>query len=254
MNRSTDKNWELFGKQDPYFGVLTHPRFRKSNLDDASKAFFFDTGEEHIEHVFKTVRHVVTPDFSPRRALDFGCGVGRLVLPLASRCDEVVGVDVSPSMLEEARINCDERQLKNVDFALSSDDLSKLEGTFDFIHSFIVFQHIPVDRGLAIAEQLLKRLEPNGVGVLHFTYGNEQQAQTLKRQIKRFPFVQMIRNIILHRPTNEPIMEMNSYPLDQLYRLLYRYQVRHIQTRLTNHGGHLGVFLYFKREESIPEK
>ena len=40
---------------------------------------------------------------SHKRALDFGCGVGRLTQPLADHFEEVRGVDVSPVMLEQAR-------------------------------------------------------------------------------------------------------------------------------------------------------
>jgi len=37
------------------------------------------------------------------RALDFGCGLGRLTQPLAERFDEAVGVDIAASMIEGAR-------------------------------------------------------------------------------------------------------------------------------------------------------
>lgn len=41
-----------------------------------------------------------------RRILDVGCGTGVLLLPLASRADEVIGVDCAPAMLQRARARC----------------------------------------------------------------------------------------------------------------------------------------------------
>jgi 2-polyprenyl-3-methyl-5-hydroxy-6-metoxy-1,4-benzoquinol methylase len=44
-------------------------------------------------------------DFAPRRVLDFGCGVGRVTLPLARRVDAVVAIDIADSMLS-LRASC----------------------------------------------------------------------------------------------------------------------------------------------------
>jgi hypothetical protein len=41
-----------------------------------------------------------------RRALDLGCGIGRMLPPLAQSCALAVGVDVSAGMLAEARRRC----------------------------------------------------------------------------------------------------------------------------------------------------
>lgn len=41
--------------------------------------------------------------FEPRTVLDAGCGTGRVAIELAGRGVSVVGVDVDPSMLDEAR-------------------------------------------------------------------------------------------------------------------------------------------------------
>src|ERR1041384_8213491 len=38
-----------------------------------------------------------------RRALDVGCGEGRLVRQLAGCCEEVIGIDVDPDTLVSAR-------------------------------------------------------------------------------------------------------------------------------------------------------
>ena len=103
---NSDRDWELFGKTDPYYAVLTAPEFH-GQLSAAARAKFFGLGEEHIETMLSIIRERLDPAFAPRHALDFGCGVGRLLIPLGRRCDEVTGVDISSSMLAEARRNCD---------------------------------------------------------------------------------------------------------------------------------------------------
>src|SRR5688500_2310195 len=127
----SDKDWERFGKTDPYFAVLTAPEFH-GRPSDIHRAKFFESGENHIAAVFAIIRERLDPAFAPERALDFGCGVGRLVLPLAARCPAVMGVDVSQSMLAEAGRNCVEAGVTHVQLLQSDDELSAIKGQFDF--------------------------------------------------------------------------------------------------------------------------
>src|SRR5262245_36930981 len=78
----TDSDWEHFARTDPYWAVLTCDQYRRANLDGGGRAAFFESGAEHIGWVERTLRKHFDPDFAPQRALDFGCGVGRLLLPL----------------------------------------------------------------------------------------------------------------------------------------------------------------------------
>src|SRR5690349_10764378 len=147
MFDDTNRDWEKLAKHEPYFAVITSDKFRSANLTQESKEEFFAGGLKHIHRVLEEVREHIDPSFSVKRALDFGCGVGRVVIPLANIAQEVTGVDVSDSMLKEARKNCEARSIKNVVLAKSDDNLSLLDGKYDFIHSHLVFQHIPVERG-----------------------------------------------------------------------------------------------------------
>jgi tRNA/tmRNA/rRNA uracil-C5-methylase (TrmA/RlmC/RlmD family) len=87
---NTDDAWEKFGKTDPYYGVLSHERIRLSKFAEDSRADFFLSGEEHVKLLFQTIREHVDPDFSPELALDFGCGVGRIAIPLARRVTKIM--------------------------------------------------------------------------------------------------------------------------------------------------------------------
>src|SRR4051812_40383981 len=96
-----DESWREFGRSDPYFGVLSTDRFRAKNLDDAALDEFFASGERHVAQLLDAIRNHVLPDPSLNDALDFGCGVGRLVLPLATRYRAVTGIDIADAYIAE---------------------------------------------------------------------------------------------------------------------------------------------------------
>ena len=146
MTNDTDSDWEVWGKKDPYYGGCTQDSYRLCQMTDESRAEFFQAGEQRIHQILDHCRRHIDPEFNPKRALDFGCGVGRLLIPVAQVTEHATGLDVSVSMLEEARKNCEERSLNNVTLLKSDDELSLLKGDFDFVYSHIVLQHIPVDR------------------------------------------------------------------------------------------------------------
>src|SRR6185503_1336135 len=158
---STDEQWEQWAQTDPYFAVLSSDRFRGA-LSPAARADFFSSGEQQVSHALQVIRAHLAPGFEPRSALDFGCGTGRIVIPLARLCD-AIGEDTSPTMLAEAARNAAAAGVK-AQFTRSA------SGKYDLITSFLVFQHIPVARGMEIARRLMGQLNPGGVAALHFVY------------------------------------------------------------------------------------
>jgi SAM-dependent methyltransferase len=243
MDMSTDIAWEEWGRRDPYFGVITDPKYRHAGLNAHVKQDFFETGESHVHHVLATARKYVDSEFTPRNVLDFGCGVGRLLVPFAKIADQVVGLDVSPSMLAEARRNCDERQLHNVRLLTSDDALSGLTDTFDLIHSSIVFQHIPVSRGRGIFAKLLQHLRPGGVGAIQITYSKTCFAATHGIAPSQ-PFLPDSAAPVFPSE-GDPVMQMNPYNINELLFLMQQQGVRHFHGEFSDHGGELGVFLFF---------
>ena len=250
IGTGSDKSWERFGRQDPYFGVLSHARFRLAHEPGPQRAEFFASGEQHIEELFSTIQRELDPNFSPKRALDFGCGVGRILIPLARRAHEAVGIDVSRSMLDEAHRNCTDAGISNVDLLLSDDKLSALNAQqFDFIHSFIVLQHIPERRGIKIFRSLLSRLAPGGVGALHVVYAARLP---LFRRVnhwvhKNIPLAHPFANLIRRRPLRAPLMQMNIYRLEVLLQILQDSGCTRANIQFTDHGGYLGAIMYFKK-------
>ena len=192
---NSDRAWQTFGKTEPYFAVCTQPQFRNENLTNATRAEFFHSGEVHIETLLRIVRQQLLTDFNPQTALDFGCGTGRLIIPLAKQCQRVIGIDVSSAMLAEARKNCESQGIANVEFYPSLQAVDPVHTQVDLVHTFIVMQHIPVRRGLAIMAALIDRIAENGVGMLHLTYDwDATWLVKLANQLRRH--VPLIHNVI----------------------------------------------------------
>src|ERR1044071_5001008 len=118
-------------------------------------------------------------------------------------------------MLETARSNAKEQGVTNVTFVQGDDTLSAVTGSFDFIHSFIVFQHIPPKRGLEIFRRQVGLLKADGIGALHFTYSYAGTVSSGRKLLSagqhRVPLVNMLTNLVKRRPLKEPPMQMNEY-------------------------------------------
>lgn len=248
FSSNTDKDWEKFGKNDPYYGVVTHEAYRKENLTRNNLECFFKSGQEHIERVIDVLRPCIEPDQRIERAMDFGCGVGRMLIPLSKIADHVTGADVSESMLKEAEKNCLKHSIKNVELIRSDDNLSALKGQFDLIHSFIVFQHIPVKRGLTIFENLIDHLKPGGLMAVHFTYAASKKYYNLIWLMRKYiPLAKNLINVVKGRSFNAPQMQMNQYDPKKVYDIINLHGLKIINTEPTDHSGHLGVILYLRK-------
>lgn len=230
----TDRNWRILGERDPYFGVLTDPRFRRDSID-ANRELFFGEGQSFVDHwLAEMVRHFGA--LPQGRALDFGCGVGRLTIPLSDHFNTVVGLDISEGMLAEARRNSAGR---NIEYLLSDDDLSKVKGTFDFVNSVIVLQHIPIERGMALLAKLLARVGPGGGCLIQFATKRHQGwwSELRYRFRHHFPGGQAISNLLEGRPIDAPVMQMNEYSFDRVLALFREHGFEQILVRYERHGG-----------------
>jgi 2-polyprenyl-3-methyl-5-hydroxy-6-metoxy-1,4-benzoquinol methylase len=245
LDLSTDSAWEEWGRRDAYFGVITNPRFRSSELTERTRQEFFESGRWHVRYVMEVIRKHLHPDFVPSRILDFGCGVGRVLLPFAALAHEVVGLDVSPSMLLEARRNCEQHSIANVVLLVSDDSLSSLSGGFDLIHSCIVFQHIPLERGRLIFARLLQHMSSGGVAAIQLTYSKSHFAETFGIAPDG---PKPIHSPLQPKSNNaDPEIQMNPYDMNSILFMLQENKVAQFYTEFTDHGGELGVFLFFRK-------
>jgi len=150
--------WEELGEKDPLWAVLTDDS-RKGNRWDAVE--FFARGRSFVDEIEGRMAHYGL-ELRGRNALDFGCGVGRITLPLATRFEEVVGVDISGPMITKAiELNQDPR----VSFRLNqTNDLTQFpDACFSYIQTFIVLQHMHPSHQVGYLREFGRVLEPGGV-------------------------------------------------------------------------------------------
>src|SRR6478752_3723124 len=94
---SLGRTWDSLGHSNPMWAILTTPESQHWDPEE-----FFRTGEREVAAEFAYLESLDV-ELVRGRALDFGCGLGRLTQPLADRFDEAVGVDIAASMIEGAR-------------------------------------------------------------------------------------------------------------------------------------------------------
>jgi ubiquinone/menaquinone biosynthesis C-methylase UbiE len=153
-------SWDAFGKHDPLWAIVSVAD-KRGNRWDVDE--FFRGGAIELAHAMKalTAAGIVLPR---GRALDFGCGVGRLTQALAERFDELDGVDISPAMIAQARQY--NRHGTRVRFHESaSPTLPFADATFDFVFSKIVLQHVAVDLQRAYVREFLRVAKGGGLVV-----------------------------------------------------------------------------------------
>ena len=222
--RDTDADWRKIGAEEPFWGVLTSPDHRMDAITPEGIERFYRIGREEIAtHAGLIAQASGTPP-QGGAALDFGCGVGRLSEAMAAIADEVVGVDVSPGMLETAR-----RRSGKVTYVEEIPDRG-----FDWINSSIVFQHIPPERGLAILDTLLSRLNMGG-------------AVSIQLPFARADWRLQARQVDAPEPP-EGVMTMHDYDLNAVLRRLWLRGVRRHVLSPTDHDGVYGFIIAGRRE------
>ena len=246
--------WDAFAAREPYFAVLTEPRFLRERFDGTAEAEFFQTGDEYVSDLYGTVLESVAPHFAPLTVLEYGCGVGRLVIPFARRAEKVTGVDVSPAMLETARRHVERAGVRGVEL-MTAADFQHDTRTFDLVNCFLVFQRLRREEGLSLLRRLAARVREGGVGVFHLPFRSHVSPLVrLARDARtRVPGVNALVNVARRKPASTPLIESNTYDLNEVFAVLQEhFHAPHLV--FTRHGDLDGVIVHaLKKWTAAPE-
>jgi 2-polyprenyl-3-methyl-5-hydroxy-6-metoxy-1,4-benzoquinol methylase len=156
------RDWSDLAELDPLWAIASTPEKRFGGWDEAA---FAESGARKAAGLLRRLDELGVPA-RQGRALDFGCGVGRLSLPLAGRFETVVGVDIAQSMVEAARARAVETGVTNAHFVVD-DETPQEAASFDLVYCVLVLQHQPnADAALRLLERLAGLVAPGGVLVV----------------------------------------------------------------------------------------
>ncbi len=176
MRDEMRNDWNARAKEDAGYYVA----FGRRDQDDAE---FYATATEMVGSLESELRRVPLVERGSWRALEIGCGPGRLMRPMSRHFVEIDGVDVSDEMIALAK-----QRLGDIPNAHAHHNdgasLSRFpDETFEFVYSYAVFQHIPsrevIIQYLRETQRVMKigglaRLQfnglPQGIGAAYDTW------------------------------------------------------------------------------------
>ncbi len=134
-----------------------------------SDAEFLAAATGVINDLEAELRRLKTEERGSARALEIGCGSGRLMRPMSRHFLEIHGVDVSSELIKEAREslqdlpNARPQQIRGT----SLEDFA--DQSFDFVYSFDLFPHIPSQQlVISFLREIHRVLRPGGLARLQF--------------------------------------------------------------------------------------
>jgi len=136
------RDWNARAREDTGYYVAFGRR-------EQSDAEFLASAGDVVRRLGNELRRICGRGASPAagvsglKALEIGCGPGRLMRPMARRFLELHGVDVSDEMIARAKERLGDVPNAHPHVSDGSTLAMFGEENFDFVYSYAVFQHIP---------------------------------------------------------------------------------------------------------------
>jgi SAM-dependent methyltransferase len=224
--------WNRLGHEDPMWAVA-------SNRERWNEDEFFSTGTAEIEAVMAYVEDLGL-GLQRRRALDFGCGLGRLTRAFSRHFEETVGVDIAPSMVAAAADLNQDRE--NVSFVVNDRlDLDTFDsGAFDLVYSNITLQHMKPDLAAGYIRAFLRVVSDRGLVLFQMPAAQLPGTGGTRARLARARDRGLRHSLrALTRRVAQPRMEMNCIPRDEVIALIERSDGTTIDVQPNRNAGPL---------------
>lgn len=243
--RNTDVDWEKLAQDNAYWAVLTEDGF-KGEPSPQMLASFFARGEENVRNFQAEIQRRF-PAFAPPfdTVVDFGCGAGRLLLPMARQATSAFGIDISETMRALTTQNAASFGLRNVMCVPTAEELVARGVKADWVSSFIVLQHIEPRRGYFIINDLLQLVKPGGFVSLHvplFKSADQRQYYNDRMMYFRNDYYRTETVFIDRDNYQSPDIQMYDYDANTIIALFHKNQMTKVE--LVHDGAGTGIHSY----------
>jgi SAM-dependent methyltransferase len=214
MLERIEQSWSEMGEDWPHFSVLSQEQFYPRNLP-GSISQFWASGEGEAEVTLTLLRRL---GFDPagKTCVEYGCGLGRVTMPLAARFAKVHAYEISASHLALARQRAEALGAANVQFHHRGGGILASLEACDFFYSRLVFQHNPPPVMRELVRLSLASLRPGGTAVFEIPVYLSDYAFRIGEYLKN--------------PGKER-MEMHCLPQAEIFALVEAAGCRLIQVR-----------------------
>jgi|HubBroStandDraft_5_1064220.scaffolds.fasta_scaffold99180_2 2-polyprenyl-3-methyl-5-hydroxy-6-metoxy-1,4-benzoquinol methylase len=258
----TETEWERNARSNALWAVLTDDSQKSQQWNVVD---FFATGRAEIRLVREHLLKLGVSLDQGGRFLDFGCGVGRISRVLSDYFAEGYGVDISRTMIEQAKAFAAKDENRANYLTNTREDLSVFaSNSFDFVYSHIVLQHVPARSQPKFIEEFIRVLKPGGVAAFQIptasvdtpTGRTVRNAKRMLRRVLPASAVGAAKRILGRDSVTAAVaMDMNVCTELMIRAIIARHRCVLLDAPYTNstdrnHGGRIR---FMSREEALAD-
>lgn len=198
----------------------------------------YDKSEEQFEPAFKIILKKTKKYLKQNDVLlDFGCATGSKTVQLAPHVKEVIGQDISPKMIQEAKKKADELKIKNANFTSGTIFDKKLSiEKFDVIVSYGVL-HL-LDNNATVMKRINELLKPGGYFISTTACLKEKMSLRSKIEFSFYMFIKKIGLFPLH---------LNMYKYSDVIDIV-SHNLKIVESEKIFHDIHMSFIVAQKKE------
>ena len=201
-----------------------HVRFWIATENYQTEEIFAQSGQDTARVLLQTLRGLYQPSW---KVLDIGCGIGRVLKPLARHFQTLVGIDISSTMIAQSKswlVECPHVTT----FETSGVDLREFDDeTFNLVYSYVAFQHMPRPVFEQYLGEINRVLLPDGYLAMQLPIGKHSDAPMEDTIGIRSYTIQEIEEKLLknslafcNKSEVEPISSTINQPSDHRFHLI----------------------------------
>ena len=210
--------WEGMGEEYPHHSVLTNEDFLPLKFADNEERFW-ETGEEETSQALETLGKYSTRDTKDMICAEYGCGVGRLSVPMARHFEAYHAMDISQPHLDLAKSRAQECGRENIEFLNVTNLEAMALPSCDLFYSRIVLQHNPPPIIAQILRRAMTSLNPGGIAMFQVPVHKKNYAFSIDTYLK---------------DTEEGLMEMHALPQNKVFEIFRNADCNVLEVREDN--------------------